>query len=69
MFNRLSDNGQCATVLVLFLLILCIFPERIFEIIIAFVTMLIVSNHNTKQRKRLNNYIKYADNQYNEKRE
>ena len=68
MFNRLSDEGQCAIVLVIFLLILCIFPERIFEIITAFVIMLIVSNHNTKQRKRLNNYIKYADKQYNEKR-
>ena len=67
MFNRLSDECQCGIVSIIFILALYTFPERIFEIIIAFVIMLIVSNHNAKQRKRLNNYIKYADKQYKEK--
>ena len=68
MFNRLSDEGQCGIVSIVFILALYAIPERIFEIVTAFVIMLIVSNHNAKQRKRLQRYIKHADEQYNEKR-
>ncbi len=67
MFNRLSDEMQCAVVMFGGIISMMLYPDFTPIILIAVISIFAVSATIDRYKKRLKRYIKYCDKQYNKR--